>query len=144
VEGAGDPAASVAFERTVGVDMTFAPGKTTTWEFTLQTPAATPVTERPDLGIGRDDVKATRSGLTVTVHSLGVKPAPASLVVLEDASGKELSRATAPSLPAPLDLKPKTAQVALKGGWKAGYRVRIVTPAGAPEITQLNNTVTAP
>uniref|UniRef100_B0T4K7 Uncharacterized protein n=1 Tax=Caulobacter sp. (strain K31) TaxID=366602 RepID=B0T4K7_CAUSK len=34
--------------------------------------------------------------------------------------------------------------MALKGGWKAGYRVRILTPAGAPEIAQLNNTVTAP
>lgn len=144
VEGAGEPAASVALERTVGLDMTFAPGKTTTWEFTLQTPAATPVAERPDLGIGRDDVKAGKSGLTVTVHSLGAKPAPASVVVVEDASGKELARATTPVLPAPLDLKPKTAQVALKAGWKTGYRVRIVTPQGAPEITQLNNTVIAP
>lgn len=144
VDGAAEPAASVAFERTTGLDVTFAPGKTTTWEFTLQTPAATPVTDRPDLGIGQDDVKAGRSGLTVTVHSLGAKPAPASVVVVEDASGKELARATTPVLPPPLDLKPKTARVALKAGWKTGYRVRIVTPAGAPEITQLNNIVTAP
>jgi hypothetical protein len=144
VDGAAEPAASVAFERTTGLDVTFAPGKTTTLEFTLQTPAATPVTERPDLGIGLDDIKAGRSGLTVTVHSLGAKPAPASVVVVEDASGKELARATTPVLPAPLDLKPKTAQVALKASWKRGYRVRIVTPAGAPEITQLNNTVVAP
>ncbi|WP_165186405.1 LamG-like jellyroll fold domain-containing protein [Caulobacter soli] len=143
VEGAAEPAASVAFEKTAGLDVTFAPGKTTTWEFTLTTPAA-PVTERADLGIGRDDVKAGKSGLTVTVHSLGAKAAPASVVVVEDASGKELARATTPVLPAPLDLKPKTAQVALKAGWKTGYRVRIVTPAGAPEITQLNNTVIAP
>jgi hypothetical protein len=143
VEDAGEAATSVAFERTVGLDMTFAPGKTTTWEFTLQTPAATTVTERPDLGIGRDDVKATRSGLTVTVHSLGAKPAPASVVVVEDASGSELARTTTPALPAPLDLKPKTVQVTLKAGWKPGYRVRILTPAGAPEITQLNNTVIA-
>jgi hypothetical protein len=49
-------------------------------------------------------------------------------VVLEDASGKELARAPPPSSPAPLDLKPKTVQVALKGGWKTGYRVRILTP----------------
>jgi hypothetical protein len=144
VDGTAEPAASVAFERTTGLDMTFAPGKTTTWEFTLLTPAATPVTERPDLGIGRDDVKVGRSGLTVTVHSLGAKPAPAAVVVVEDASGKELARATTPVLPAPLDLKPKTAQVALKAGWKTGYRVRIIPPAGAPEITQLNNIVTAP
>jgi hypothetical protein len=144
VDGAAEPATSVAFERTTGLDVTFAPGKTTTWEFTLQTPAATPVTERPDLGVGRDDVKVGKSGLTVTVHSLGAKPAPASVVVVEDASGKELARATTPVLPAPLDLKPKTAQVALKAGWKTGYRVRIIPPAGAPEITQLNNIVTAP
>jgi hypothetical protein len=145
VEGVADPATSLAFERTTGVDVTFAPGKTTTWDFTLETPAA-PVTERADLGVGRDDVKVTRAGLSVTVHSLGAKPAPASVVVLEDAAGHELARATAPALPAPLDLKPKTAQVSLatKAGWKTGYRVRIVTPAGAPEITQLNNIVTAP
>jgi hypothetical protein len=31
-------------------------------------------------------------------------------------------------------LKPKTVQVALKANWKTGYRVRIPTPAGAPEI----------
>jgi hypothetical protein len=143
-DGVAEPAAFVAFERTTGLDVTFAPGKTTTWEFTLQTPAATPVAERPDLGIGRDDVKVGRSGLTVTVHSLGAKPAPASVVLVEDASGKELARATTPVLPPPLDLKPKTATVALKAAWKSGYRVRIVTPAGAPEITQLNNIVVAP
>jgi hypothetical protein len=34
--------------------------------------------------------------------------------------------------------------LATKAGWKTGYRVRIVTPAGAPEVTQLNNIVTAP
>jgi hypothetical protein len=141
--GAADPATAFAFERTAGVDMTFAPGKTTTWEFTLQTPAA-PVTERYDLGIGRDDVKATRSSLSITLHSLGAKPAPATVMVLEDAGGHELARAATPPLPAPLDLKPKTAQVVLKGQWKAGYRVRILTSAGAPEITQLNNIVTAP
>jgi hypothetical protein len=38
VEGAADPATEVALERTTGLDMTFAPGKTTTWEFTLATP----------------------------------------------------------------------------------------------------------
>ena len=144
VEGASDPAASVAFERTVGFDMSFAPGKTTTWTFSLTTPATVPVTERPDLGIGQDDIKAGKSGLSVTVHSLGAKPAPASVVVVEDAAGRELARTTTPILPAPLDLKPKTVQVALKAVWKTGYRVRILTPADAPEITQLNNTVIAP
>ena len=143
VEGAVDPETSTAFEKTVGLDMTFAPGQTTTWDFTLKTPTG-PTSERPDLGIGHDDVKAGRTGLTVTVHSLGAKPAPVSVVVVEDNAGRELARATTPVLPAPLDLKPKTARVTLKAGWKTGYRVRILTPAGASEITQLNNTVIAP
>lgn len=145
VEAAAEPEASIAFERTTGVDMTFAPGKTTTWTFALETPAA-PVIARPDLGIGRDDINVGKGGLTVTVHSLGAQATPASVVVLEDATGQELARATVPALPAPLDLKPKTTQVSLasKAGWKSGYRVRIVTPVGAPEITQLNNAVIAP
>jgi hypothetical protein len=142
---AADPEAKLALERTRSVEVVFEPGKTTTWDFALETPSA-PVIDRADLGIGRDDVKAGKGGVSVTVHSLGAKPAPASVVVLEDATGHELARATTPALPAPLDLKPKTAQVVLasKAGWKAGYRVRVVTPDGAPEITQLNNTVIAP
>ncbi|CAN5265810.1 LamG domain-containing protein [soil metagenome] len=147
VQGAAaEPASSVAFERTAGLDLTFAPGQTTTFDLALITPAATAVTERPDLGIGQDDVKVGKGKLTVTVHSLGAKPAPSSVVVLEDAAGHELARATTPVLPAPLDLRPKTAQVVLasRAGWMAGYRIRILTPAGAPEITQLNNTLVAP
>jgi hypothetical protein len=145
VESAVDPEAKLALERTVGVDMVFAPGKTTTWEFTLETPTA-PVIGRFDLGIGRDDVKAEKSGISVVIHSLGAKPAPASVVVLEDVSGRELSRATVPALAAPTDHRPKTATVVLagKGGWKAGYRARIVTQRSNPEITELNNTVIAP
>ena len=61
VDGSADPAADVALERTTGVDMTFAPGKTTTWAFTLTTPAAPPA-KRFDLGIGVDDVKARKGG----------------------------------------------------------------------------------
>ncbi|MDI1364683.1 MAG: LamG domain-containing protein [bacterium] len=145
VEGAAEPEASVAFERTTGLDMTFAPGKTTTWSLTLATPSA-PVIARPDLGIGHDDIKAGKSGLTVTVHSLGAQASPVSVVVLEDATGRELARAMTPALPAPTDLWPKTAQISLpsKAGWKPGYRVRVLTPNGVSEITQLNNTVVAP
>jgi hypothetical protein len=67
-------------------------------------------------------------------------------VVVEDASGKELARATVPRRLA-RTVGPEAQnrdQVALKANWKTGYRVRILTPAGAPEITQLNNTVIAP
>lgn len=139
-DGAAEPASEVGLERTSSLDMTFAPGKTTTWEFTLTAAAASPA-KRFDLGIGVDDVKVKKGGIDLTVHSLGAQPAPASVAILEDGDGRELSRAAVPGLAAPLDLKPKTAKVALKGEWKAGYRVRL--KAEGAEITQLNNLVVA-
>ena len=75
------------------------------------------------------------------IKGLGAQPAPASVAILENAQGKELARVSVPGLAAPLDLKPKTAKVELKGDWKAGYRVRI--KAEGAEITQLNNLVVA-
>jgi hypothetical protein len=141
VDGAAEPASEVGLERTSSLDMTFEPGKTTTFAFTL-TAAAPPPAKRFDLGIGADDVKPRKGGgIELTVHSLGAQPAPASVAILEDGDGRELSRAAVPGLAAPLDLKPKTAKVALKGEWKAGYRVRL--KAEGAEITQLNNLVVA-
>jgi hypothetical protein len=143
VGSAAEPQQTIAFERTAGVDLTFAPSQTTTWEFTLDAPAA-PVIERPDLGIGIDDVKAGKGGLTVTVHSLGAKAAAPAQLVLEDAAGHELARVATPALAAPLDLKPKIATVALKSraGWSRGMKLRLVS--GEAEITQMNNLVVAP
>ncbi len=132
----------IALERTTATDLTFAPGKEQTWEFTLETPGDDPA-QRADLGIGRDDVTMGRNSLSVTVHSLGTRDAPASAVVLEDASGRELARTMAPALPSAADLNPHTATVTLKfkGVLAPGSAVRIVTPQGAKEITQLNNRV---
>ena len=132
----------IALERTTSTDLTFAPGKQQTWEFTLTTPGDDPAL-RADLGIGRDDIKAGRNSLAVTVHSLGGKQAPASAVVLEDATGHELARTVAPALPSAADLNPHTATVTLKfkGVLAPGAAVRIVTQQGAREITQLNNRV---
>jgi Na+/H+-dicarboxylate symporter len=145
VEGAADPEAHSAWERTAGLDMTFAPSKTTTWELSLET-AGPQSPDRPDLGIGLDDVKVEKGSLRVTVHSLGARPASPAAVVLEDAKGAELARATTPALPPPTDLQPKTARVTLatRAGWKSGMRVRIVPNSDSPEITLLNNTVVAP
>jgi hypothetical protein len=144
VAGSADPVQSIAFERTAGVDMIFAPSQTTTWEFTLDV-AIDPVIQRADLGIGADDVKPDKHGLRVTVHSLGARGASPARVVLEDADGRELAQASTPALQAPTDLQPKTAQVQLasRAGWKTGMRVRVIATAGEAEITLLNNTVTA-
>ena len=138
---AGDPAvSSIAFEKTVGVPLTLQPGANV-FEFTLKTPG-TPVQDRPDLGIGRDDIKLSRGGVAVTVHSLGAKDAPVARVELLDGKGNVVAKAATPALPAPVDLKPHTATVKLslpaRFDVKTG-RVRVVS--GEAEITQLNNTI---
>jgi hypothetical protein len=144
VAGTADPVQSVEFERTAGIDMTFAPAQTTAWEFTLET-AGDPVMQRADLGIGVDDVKASKGSLRVTVHSLGTRATSPSKLVLEDAQGHEIAQAPIPSLPAPTDLQPKTAQIELTSAvaWQRNMRIKIVTPAGEREITQLNNVIVA-
>jgi hypothetical protein len=103
-----------------------------------------PYWSRPDLGIGKDDVKVEGGRVKVTVHSLGSVDAPASKVVLRDAAGKVLATAAVPGIKAPLDLFPKTAAVELSlpagAEWKGGS-VTVESSGKVPEITQRNNRV---
>jgi len=103
--------------------------------------AAAPTAERPDLGIGTEDIKLSSDSIAVTVHSLGAKSAEGGTAELVDAKGQVLVRVSIPALAAPLDLAPKTATVnlPLKPG-AAG--VRIALPV--PEVTALNNAVALP
>jgi len=136
----------VEFERTRGVDFTFAPRATTVLDLALETPGK-PMWDRPDLGIGAGDVHVSKGTIRVTVHSLGSVPAPASTVTLIDAVGHELARAQVPGIPAPLDLLPKTAQVTLhvaSGVQISGAKVRVQVSDHSQEITQLNNEVVVP
>ncbi len=103
---------TVALERTGSMDITFAPGVTTVVRMKLVS-KGTPYWDRPDLGIGPDDVKAGAGGIAVTVHNIGAADAPASGAVLVDASGKTLATAAVPALAAPLDLAPKTAKITI-------------------------------
>src|SRR5882762_8534707 len=100
--------------------------------------------DRPDLGIGADDLRISKGAIRVTVHSLGSVPAPSSTVTLTDAAGHAVAHAQVPAIPAPLDLLPKTAQVALRVGSgvrMSGAKVRVRADGEAHEITQLNNEV---
>ncbi|WDS38154.1 LamG-like jellyroll fold domain-containing protein [Pseudoxanthomonas sp.] len=119
------------------------------WVMTLElvTPAATPVEQRADVGIGIGDVQRADGAVIVTVHSLGHIDAPAGLVLLEDAQGRRVAQATFPALDAPRDLQPRTAQVRLElpAGFKAeGARLRLVTNGEVPEVTLRNNTLALP
>jgi hypothetical protein len=76
----------VPLERSASVNVSFAPRQTTVIEFTLEQPG-TPVEQRPDLGIGADDVTRKGRQLEVKVHSLGAVAASGGTVRVEDATG---------------------------------------------------------
>jgi hypothetical protein len=129
--------------RSASTRVSFAPHTTTTLDFTLVRPGQ-PVDQRPDLGIGDDDVAVTGNHVAVTVHSLGAQPTTGGTASLVDDAGKVLASAPIAPLAAPTDLVPKTTKVSLPlpaGADRSRVSVRIALPGDAPEITMLNNTV---
>lgn len=127
-------------EKGASVDVVFPPMQTVVMEFEL-VERGTPVETRPDLGIGRGDVRVVGDTVELTVHSLGHVPTGTGYAVLEDARGRELARTAIPALAAPLDLRPKTATVSLPldGRDPAALQVRVGLDGDAEEITRLNN-----
>jgi len=133
----------VMLERTKTLRLTFPPGKTTIVRLKLKS-RTKDYWERPDLGIGDDDVKRSENTLTVTVHSLGSVDAPAATIALVGRNGNRLASVRIPALAAPLDLKPKTADVSITipaGADITGACVVVDPGAVLQEITRLNNTV---
>ncbi|HEX7851524.1 MAG TPA: LamG-like jellyroll fold domain-containing protein [Sphingomonas sp.] len=135
--------AIVPLERSGSVEVEFAPHTTTVYDFVL-TKAGTPVAERPDLGIGIDDVVVNGRSVSVTVHSLGAKPAAGGRAMLVDGDGKVLATVPIATLAAPLDLLPRTTNVRLTlpaGIDPKRVSVRLSLPDDAAEVTRLNNIV---
>jgi hypothetical protein len=100
---------------------------------------------RPDLGLDPEDVKIEGKKIVVTIHSIGAVDAPASRIVVRDASEKIVGQARVPALKAPTDLQPKTAIVAvdvpLDREALKGATIEIVSSGRLPEITTINNKV---
>ena len=128
------------FEKSASVDVVFPPMQTVVMEFELLEKGSA-VETRPDLGIGRGDVRVAGDSVEVVVHSLGHVATGGGYAVLEDARGRELARVAVPAMSAPSDLLPKTAKVSLPlGGRKAdGLYVRVALEGEAEEVTRLNN-----
>lgn len=134
----------VPLERSASVPLSFAPHTTSVFEFNLDKPTVA-VEQRPDLGIGTDDVQVKGRQLSVTVHSLGAVATPAGTLRVEDGAGRMIASAPIPALAAPLDLRPKVAElrVTLPATVRGG-RIRVSLPGDAAEVTRLNNEVQLP
>ncbi|WP_312316370.1 LamG-like jellyroll fold domain-containing protein [Stenotrophomonas sp.] len=135
----------VVLERSASMPLRFTPGQTQVFEFEL-VQAGTPVELRPDLGVGRGDVRVDGKQVHVTVHSLGHVGTPVGVAVLEDRNGREIARTEVQAMEAPSDLVPRTTTVGLPlpSGSREGLRVRVLLEGDAAEVTRLNNTVTVP
>lgn len=132
----------IDFEKSASADVVFPPRSAYVIELELveRTDA---VETRPDLGIGRQDVRVSGDAVELTVYSLGHVATPPGIAVLEDARGRELARAMIPTLPAPSDLVPKSTNVRLPLS-AGGARVRVMLEGDQPEVTRLNNRVDLP
>ncbi|HEX3085029.1 MAG TPA: hypothetical protein VHP99_10930, partial [Pyrinomonadaceae bacterium] len=134
-------ATQVEWDHDHPLNLTLAP-RTTTVILLKLVSKATPYWNRPDLGIGKDDVLVKDRKVTVTVHSLGSADAPATRLALLDANGKVITAVDVPPLKAPLDLMPKTTKITLtlprsvKGG-----SVVLDPDRAMKEITRVNNQV---
>lgn len=135
----GAPTA-LPLERSLGTRVTFAPHTTTVYDFALAIPT-TPVEQRPDLGIGIDDVARTANGFVVTVHSLGAQPTSGGTLTLRGANGAVMATAPIPPLAAPTDLRSRTTVVRVNAARNNAASIDIALPDDAPEVTRLNNRV---
>ena len=139
---ANGASSELTLERSASVRVSLAPHATTTLEFSLIAPGQ-PTEQRPDIGIGVDDLKLSRGKLRLTVHGLGSADAPAGVATVEDAAGHALTTAPIPPITAPRDLVPHITTVTLKAPTGA-VRVSVKLAGDAAEITQLNNAVPLP
>ncbi|TPG52905.1 LamG-like jellyroll fold domain-containing protein [Sphingomonas glacialis] len=140
VTAAGTPQA-ITLERSASVPVAFAPGAMTVYDFALVTPSA-PVETRPDLGIGRDDIRVEGRTVRVTVHSLGAVATPQARVSLWGHT--MLASAPLAPLAAPNDLLPRTATVTLTlpaGRDPNRLTVQVDPVDGTAEVTRQNNRV---
>lgn len=144
VEGATATGGELPLERSASAPVEFAPHGTTTYDFTLVTPT-TPVEDRPDLGIGPDDVTRRGDTVSVTVHSLGAKPVAGGTLTIVDPGGRVVATAGIPAMAAPTDLMPKTATIRLRVPMTArGLSASASLPDDAAEVTRMNNRVPVP
>jgi hypothetical protein len=134
-------ATTLPLERGATAPVTFAPGETTI-ELELVA-AGEPVEQRPDLGIGADDVAVKGQRVTLTVHSLGARATTGGTAALV-ADGHILATAAIAPLAAPADLLPRTTRVTLtlpSGIDPRGVVATVALPGDAAEVTRRNNRV---
>jgi hypothetical protein len=142
----GARASRISFGRDSDFPIVFPPHEIVEVSFGLDRESP-PVSERPDIGVGPEDIRVGSNAVEVVVHSIGALPTPPGTVTLQSATGKAIASAPIPALTAPLDLKPRSAAVRLEipGKMSLAHAQIVLSLSGNPaEITLRNNRVSLP
>ncbi|MCX6132449.1 MAG: VOC family protein [Ignavibacteriales bacterium] len=129
-------------ERTLTIPLKFEPRKATILTLRLQS-RSTPYSQRPDLGISKEDVWLEGKTVHVKVHSLGSVASPRTTAVIMKEK-KIIASVDVPAIQAPVDLEPRFAEVIIPvptGGVPNGCSVQIDPENSLNEITVINNSV---
>lgn len=136
----------LTLKRHSSIPLTLRGGKSTIIK-ARQKEAGTPVWQLPDLALGPQDFRYEADGDRgeVTLHNLGSAPSQPFRLQIRNARGNVIFERRISSLPAPLDLRPKTAVVPVSGlrtaGSGARLHLQIVAEPGVEEITTRNNSL---
>ena len=103
-----------------------------------------PLWTLPDLAIAAEEVREEGGALSVPVHNIGGAASGAFTATLRDKSGRALGTFRHAGLPAPSDLRPRTAMARFEGaGLQPGLRVSVRRDGGGEEICDSNNEAAA-
>ena len=133
-------------KRHSAIPLTLRGGKATIIK-AAQQERGTPVQKLPDLALGAKDFRYETDSDRgeVTLHNLGSVPSHPFRLRIRNAKGAVIFERQISSLPAPLDLRPKTIAVPLSGLQAAGggprLHLQLVAGPGVEEITTRNNSL---
>jgi hypothetical protein len=134
----------IHLERGQDIQLSFPPRKSAIVELELVEKAPSDYWERPDLGIGPQDVKIKGQQVSVRVHSLGAVSTPETSLELRNGSGKLIASLPVPALEAPLDLVPRWVDLKLevpKGTDLSSGSIHLDPEMKINQITRLNTIV---
>ena len=137
---------TLRLKRHSSIPLTLRGGKSTIVKVE-QREKGTPVWQLPDLALGPQDFRYEANGDRgeVTLHNLGSAPSQPFRLQIRNDRGSVVFERRISSLPAPLDLRPKTMVVPVSGLRAAGdgprLHLRILAGAEVEEITTRNNSL---
>lgn len=137
---------TLSLKRHSTIPLTLRGGKSTIIK-ARQKEKGTPVWQLPDLALGPQDFRyqADSDRGNVTLHNLGSVPSHPFRLQIRNAGGDVIFERRISSLPAPLDLRPRTIVVPLSGLRAAGggprLHLQILAGPDAEEITTGNNSL---